>query len=150
MLGCHRWHRWHRWLAPATAAAPAVAGPGGASTLGAVAGTAPVLASVWVVRRKMPNEGWHLLHLTTYAAVVLAFLHHGAGSQVLSGTLVRTWWLAQLVVVLAAAVTFRVGLPLLRSARQELQVTGVTRESCDVVSVAVAGGDLERLGARGG
>ena len=104
-----------------------------------------------LVRRRLPYESWHLLHLTTYAAVVLAFLHQlTAGSTVLQGTLVRTWWLAQLVAVLGVALTHRVLVPLWVSARHRLRVVEVVREADDVVSVVVRGRDVHLLGAHGG
>lgn len=173
-VGQDRLLRWHRWLAPTALVALVVhplllafgygRGLGGwwpallslgSTTLDAVAGTALFLVaavtSVRLVRRRLPYEGWHLLHLLTYAAVLLAFAHQlSAGSTVLQGALVRGWWTAQLVLVLTAATVFRLCLPLLRSARHGLRVTGVRRESGDVVSVTVAGRDLDRLTARGG
>ena len=173
-VGQDRLVRWHRWLAPSALVIllshPLLLAIGygrsvggwwpalmslGSTTLDAVAGTVMFLlagaASVRFVRRRLPYEGWHLLHLTTYAAVLLAFGHQlAAGSTVLQGALVRDWWTAQLVLVLAAAAVFRVGLPLLRSARHDLRVSEVRRLGPDVVTVAVAGRDLDRLAARGG
>lgn len=173
-VGQDRLLRWHRRLAPvalvALVAHPLLLAVGyargssawwasllslGNSTLDAVAGTAlfllASLASVRAVRRRLPYEGWHLLHLTLYAAVLLAFAHQlSAGSTVLDGPIVRAWWIAQLVAVLAAAVVYRIGVPLLRSLRHGLRVVAVRQESADVVTVDVRGRDLHRLGARGG
>ncbi len=173
-VGQDRLIRWHRWIAP-TALVALVAHPlllalsyangvrgwwtsllalGGA-TLDAVTGTALFLVvaavSVHVVRRRLPYEGWHLLHLTTYAAVLLAFAHQlSAGSTVLQGVLVRGWWTAQLVVVLTVAGLFRVALPLWRSARHNVRVVEVRRDASDVITVTVEGRDMDRLGAVGG
>lgn len=173
-MGQDRLLRWHRWLAPtalvALVAHPLLLALGytsglrgwwtsllalGGTTLDAVAGTALFLvaaaASVRVVRRRLPYEGWHLLHLTTYAAVLLAFAHQlSAGSSVLHGALVRGWWAGQLVLVLTVAALFRIALPLWRSARHDLRVVDVRRESADVVTVTVSGRDTDRLGAVGG
>lgn len=172
-VGQDRLLRWHRWLAPTVlvlmVAHPLLLAAGyagaagwwgslvglGSTTADALVGTALFLAaaaaSVRLVRRRMPYEGWHLLHLTTYAAVILAFLHQlAAGSTVLQGTFVRTWWLTQLVVVLSIAATHRVAVPLWRSARHGLRVTKVIQHTDDVVSVTVKGRDVHLLGARGG
>lgn len=170
-IGQDRLLRWHRQLAPVALAAllahPLLLALGygapwwsslvslGSTTLDAVVGTALLLvvsiSSARVARRRLPYEGWHLLHLMTYTAVILAFLHQlGAGSAVLQGTVVRTWWLAQLIGVLTAAATFRLALPLLRSARHDLRVSEVRRDSPDVVTVTVSGTGIEKLGARGG
>lgn len=170
-VGQDRLLRWHRWLAPAALVsllahplllAAAYSAPWwgslvalGSTTGDALVGTALFLLaaalSVRAARRRLPYEGWHLLHLTTYAAVVLVFLHQlTAGASVLSNAPLRAWWLGQLVVVLAAAATFRVALPLWRSARHDVRVADVVHESPDVVTVTLVGRDLERLQARGG
>lgn len=173
-VGQHRLVRWHRWLAPtalvAIIAHPVLLALGsagqvrswwtsvmllGSTSLDAVTGTAlfvlAAVASIRVVRRRLPYEGWHLLHLTTYAAVIVAFGHQlSAGSAVLQGSLVRGWWTAQLVVVLALAIVYRVALPLLRSTRHGIRVQSVERHGRDVVTVTMQGRNLERLRARGG
>ncbi len=170
-VGQGRLLRWHRWLAPAAIVAlvahPLLLAAGysggwwsslmslGSTTADALVGTGLFLLaaglSVRLVRRRLPYEGWHLLHLTTYAAVVLVFLHQlTAGTAVLSNGVLRTWWLAQLVAVLLASLAFRVALPLWRSARHDVRVAAVRCESPDVVTVAFTGRGLERLGASGG
>lgn len=173
-LGQDRLLRWHRWLAPSAlvvvAAHPMLLALGyaggsggwfgrllslGSTTLDAVVGTVLFfvagISSVRLVRRHLPYESWHLLHLVTYAAVLLAFAHQlSIGSQVLQGTWVRLWWTTQLVAVLVTAAVYRVVLPLLRSARHDLRVVQVRRESPDTVSVRVRGKNLHRLGAHGG
>lgn len=170
-VGQDRLLRWHRWLAPtaivALVAHPLLLAAGysggwwnslislGSTTADALTGTALFLLaaalSVRAVRRRLPYEGWHLLHLTTYAAVLLVFLHQlTAGTAVLSNGLLRAWWLAQLVIVLVASVVFRVAAPLWRSARHDVRVSAVRRESQAVVSVSFTGRDLHLLGAHGG
>lgn len=170
-VGQDRLLRWHRWLAPtalvALVAHPLLLAAGyaggrwsnlvslGSATADALVGTGLFLAasalSVRAVRRRLPYEGWHLLHLTTYAAVILVFLHQlTAGSTVLSSPVVRAWWLVQVVAVLAAALVFRLAVPLWRSAEHDLRVAGVQVEGDGVVSVTVHGRDLHRLGAAGG
>lgn len=107
--------------------------------------------SIRVLRRWMPYEGWYAVHLTTYAAVLLAWGHQlSLGSGVLHGQAVRFWWTAQLVTVLAAAGLYRIGLPLLRALRHRVRVEAVVREAEDVVSVHLRGHAIDRLRARGG
>jgi predicted ferric reductase len=167
--------RWHRTLAPAALAmvllhplllviSYSASGGGGlwselwttgTSYLDASAGALLFLAmgavSIRAVRARMPYESWYVLHLSAYAAVGLAFGHQlSAGSQVLHGTVVRTWWIAQLVVALGAVVVFRVLAPVVTSFRHRVRVEGVDRHAGDVVSVRLSGRDLARLGARGG
>lgn len=170
-VGQDRLLRWHRWLAPsalvALVAHPLLLAAGyggswwtslvslGSTTADALVGTGLFLLaavlSVRAVRRRLPYEGWHLLHLTTYAAVALVFLHQlTAGTAVLSNAVLRGWWLAQLLAVLTAALVFRVAQPLWRSARHDVRVSSVRRESPDVVTVTFSGRNLGRLGAAGG
>lgn len=174
-VGQDRLLRWHRMLGPATLAAVlahpvliAVAysardgggwwsqlwTPGGDYLDATVAVGLLLVAgvvSVRVVRRFLPYEGWHLLHLGTYAAVLLAFGHQlDAGTVVLYSPVLRAWWAAQLVAVLAAVSIYRVGLPLWRTARHRVRVDAVVVEAPGVVSVYLYGRDLDRLGIRGG
>jgi predicted ferric reductase len=167
--------RWHRTMAPLAlvcvllhplllAASYTASGGGGlwselwttgTSYLDASAGAALFLTmgavSVRWVRARMPYESWYVLHLTAYAAVGLAFGHQlSAGSEVLHGVVVRTWWIAQLVVVVGAIVMFRVLLPVATSLRHRVRVEGVDRHAGNVVSVRLSGQDLHRLGAQGG
>jgi len=59
------------------------------------------------------------------------------------------WWVLYAVAV-AAIVTFRLVVPLVRSRRHRLVVEEVRRETLGVTSVVVSGEGLERLGARAG
>lgn len=167
--------RWHRTLGPATLAAVlahpvliAVAysardGGGWWSQMWTLGGDyldatvavglllVAAVVSVRAVRRFLPYEGWHLLHLGTYAAVLLAFGHQlDAGTVMLDGPVLRAWWAAQLVIVLAAVLIYRVALPMWRTARHRVRVDAVVAEGPGVVSVHLRGRDLDRLAIRGG
>jgi predicted ferric reductase len=174
-VGQDRLLRWHRNIAPLalvalvahplllalSAANQHLGGVGGellslgGAYLDATVGLGLFLAlsavSVRAVRQWMPYEGWYVLHLTAYVAVALAFGHQlGAGSTVLHGPLVRSWWMAQLALTLGAVVVYRFGLPLKLALRHRVRVTKVVRESDDVVSVHMTGHGLDELGAQGG
>ncbi|WP_235022705.1 ferredoxin reductase family protein [Amycolatopsis alkalitolerans] len=102
-------------------------------------------------RRRLRYEGWHLLHLGAYLAVILGFLHQvSVGQDFVGSPIGRFYWWALYGLALAAVGLSRVALPLLRNFRHRLRVVAVHRESPDVVTVEIGGRDLHRLPARAG
>jgi predicted ferric reductase len=112
----------------------------------AVAGTAclvmVVVTSVRAARRRLRYESWHLLHLYAYLGVGLALPHQLWTGQEFVGSTGRTvfWWSAW-IMASGAVLIWRVALPLWRSARYGLRVTGVVVEAPGVVSVHLMGRD---------
>lgn len=120
------------------------------ATAGAVVIVVVAALSVAAARRRLRYEIWYAIHLATYAAVVLAFGHQLSAGRDLAGSPVITlWWKGQLVITAACLVMFRLGLPLVRSARHQLRVSAVVPESPDVVSIYLCGRRLDRLPAVG-
>lgn len=101
-------------------------------------------------RRRLPRQVWWTVHLYTYLAIALAFAHQ----ITVDGPFVTGWaravWIALYVVLAALVLGYRVLLPLERSLHHDLRVAKVVRESRDVVSVWVAGRDLDGLRVRPG
>ena len=121
----------------------------------AVAGLAALIAvtltSVVIVRRRLRYETWYFVHLYAYLAVALAFSHQLAtGSDFVGEPLARAYWYALYGGTLATLVTFRLGVPLARSAWHRLRVERVVEEGPGVISIEVGGVRLERLRARTG
>jgi predicted ferric reductase len=176
-LGMDRLTRWHRWVgfallctvvthatfvvlgyAALDRASPlrtflALAGVP-ASLLGICAAALIVtvaVVSLRAIRRRLPYEVWHALHLLVYLALLLALVH-----QLLEGTtftatpLSAAYWWTLWALVLAALVAGRVVLPLRRNLRHRFRVSAVVPESPEVTSVYVTGRDLDRLPARAG
>ncbi len=107
--------------------------------------------SVRTARRRLRYETWYAVHLTTYAAIFLAFGHQLSAGHDLSGSpIIAAWWKGQLVVAAGCLILFRVGLPLFRSLRHQLRVISVVAESPDVVSVHIGGRRLDALACDGG
>ncbi|WP_144713384.1 ferric reductase-like transmembrane domain-containing protein [Curtobacterium pusillum] len=112
---------------------------------------AVVVSSLVAVRRRMPYEAWHVIHLLSYAAVLVALPHMlSAGSVLAHGTWQRAYWIAAYVVSLGLIVVFRFAMPLVVTFRHRIRVVGVEPIAPGVVSIHLAGRDLDRLGARGG
>jgi predicted ferric reductase len=115
----------------------------------AVAGTGclvmVVVTSVRAARRRLRYESWHLLHLYAYLGVGLALPHQlWTGQEFLASTARTVFWWGSWILTVAAVLSWRVALPLVRSARYGLRVTGVVPEGPGVVSVHLTGRDTGR------
>ena len=116
----------------------------------ALAGTAllvmGVVTSIRSARRKLRYESWHLLHLYAYLGVGLAIPHMlWTGADFVGNTLATAYWWTLWAASAGAILIWRIGVPVYRSLRHDLRVTDVVRESRDIVSVTMAGRDLDRL-----
>jgi predicted ferric reductase len=121
----------------------------------AVAGTVAlvlvVVTSIKAARRRLRYESWHLLHLYAYLGVGLALPHQlWTGQEFLVSTAATVFWWGLWIAAAASVLIWRIALPLWRSARHGLRVTSVVHEAPGVVSVYLAGRDLDRMGARAG
>lgn len=112
---------------------------------------AVVVTSVVAVRRKMPYEFWHSIHLLAYAAVLTAIPHQlSVGGLFAEGQWQRLYWEVLYWGVVAALVAFRVLAPLARTWRHQLTVTRVVEEARGVVSIEMTGLRLNELTGEGG
>jgi predicted ferric reductase len=121
--------------------------------LAAVGAGLLLLAGVTAARRlraRMRYERWHLLHLTVYAGLALAFFHQVAlGEHLRHPGPVRLAWIGVFAAA-AALVAVRFVEPVYRSARHRFVVDRVEEEAPGVVSVWVRGRGLDRLPVAGG
>ncbi|WP_440711515.1 ferredoxin reductase family protein [Herbiconiux sp. YIM B11900] len=112
---------------------------------------AVVVTSVVAVRRRFSYEAWHLVHLLSYAAVLVAVPHQlSAGGVLADGTLQRVYWIGLYVLAFGAIAVFRFAVPAVRSARHGIRVAGIEQVAPGVVSIHLTGHDLDRLGTAGG
>jgi len=110
-----------------------------------------VATSIRRARRKLRYESWHLLHLYAYLGVGLALPHQlWTGADFLSSPLATAYWWTLWALAAASVLVFRVGVPLMRSARHGIRVSSVERDGDSGVTVRMTGRDLHKLGARGG
>jgi predicted ferric reductase len=109
------------------------------------------IVSARAARRRMRYETWYYLHLYTYLAVALAFSHQfSTGADFMHNRAARVAWSALYLLVAAAILWYRVGVPLRQAVRHRLRVEAVHREGRGVVSIVVAGRHLHELRAESG
>ncbi|WP_433608275.1 ferredoxin reductase family protein [Dactylosporangium sp. CA-139114] len=110
-----------------------------------------VLASTRAVRRRLPYELWHLVHLGTYAVVGFAIVHQTIENPISQpATWAKVYWWVLWTVAIGLFVLGRMALPLWRNLRHGLRVSAVVAESDDVTSVYVTGRGLDRMPAEAG
>jgi predicted ferric reductase len=109
------------------------------------------VTSVRYARRRLSYETWFGLHLYAYLAIALAFLHQlFTGTDFIHDPIAVGYWASLYVLTIALVLVFRVGQPALTSWRHRLRVSAVVPEAAGVVSIYLAGRDLDRLAVRSG
>jgi predicted ferric reductase len=118
---------------------------------GTVALILVVITSLRAARRRLRYESWHLLHLYAYLGVGLALPHElWTGTDFVGNAAATAYWWTVYALAAGSVLVFRVGLPLLRSARHRLVVSHVVPEAPGIVSVYLRGRHLDRLRVRAG
>lgn len=122
-----------------------------AALAGTIAFVAVGLSSARAVRRRLSYEVWYWLHLTTYVAIFLTFLHQlSAGVTFVGNPVNRVIWLLLYLGTASAVATWRFVLPSARAWRHRLRVQRVVLESPGTASVWLSGRNLDELGVRAG
>ncbi len=107
--------------------------------------------SIRAARRRLSRETWYFVHLYAYLAVALSFAHQLAvGSDFDNDAAARVWWVGLYVLVGAAILWWRVGVPLWTNFRHQMRVQRVFVEGPETVSIHVKGRGLDQLGAEPG
>ena len=69
-------------------------------------------------RAKMSYETWWIIHVYTYVAIAAAFMHQVLNGQMfINHPLNRLYWIVLYVLMAAAVIVYRFGIPLVRSLR---------------------------------
>jgi predicted ferric reductase len=112
---------------------------------------AVVATSYVIVRRRLPYEWWYAVHLTAYAGIALAWFHEiPTGNELVLDRTAADYWRSLYIATIAILVGFRVLLPIARGLRHGLRVAEVREEGPGVVSIRIAGRNLDRLKAQAG
>ncbi len=109
------------------------------------------LISLRAVRHRLPYELWFWLHMGTYVAIALAFLHQlFTGSDFVHDEMATLYWIVLYDIAIALILVFRLGLPIVASRRHQLRVAAVVPEGPGVVSIYLTGRELDTLAVRSG
>ncbi len=109
------------------------------------------ISSYKKARAKMSYETWWLIHIYTYLAIGLSFMHQVLnGPMFIEHPLNRLYWTILYVSMAASIAIWRIGIPLARSMRHNLKVEKVVVEGPGVISVIMRGRKLHKLAAEGG
>ena len=121
-----------------------------AATVGTVLFLAVAVISVRAARRKVSYETWHGIHLLTYVAIALSFVHELAGPNLAGHPVVQVLWSLLYTYALALVLRYRLLAPLLTVWRHRLRVEAVVPEANAVVSIIMRGRHIDELGAQPG
>lgn len=109
------------------------------------------LSAVRRLRRRLSYEAWWLLHLTSYLAIYLTFLHElSAGTHFISNEWNRAAWIALYVATAASVLLWRFIVPTVRAWRHRLRVVAVIPEGEGIVSLWFSGPRAHLLGVEPG
>ena len=110
-----------------------------------------VITSLVAVRRRFSYEGWHLVHLLSYLAVLVAVPHQLSVGGILSnGSVERVYWIALYVLAFGSIATYRFVEPIVSTLRHGMRVDRVESVAPGVVSIHFSGRNLRSLESAGG
>jgi len=102
-------------------------------------------------RAKMSYETWWTIHLYTYLAISLGFMHQVlTGPMFIGHPLNKAYWEILYLYTAAMLVMWRFVIPFVNSMRHNLKVEQVVVEGPGVASIIMKGRKLNKLGAQGG
>ena len=102
-------------------------------------------------RAKLSYETWWMIHISTYAAIALSFMHQILNGPMFIGhPLNKAFWIALYSAMVFAIIYWRFVIPIYRSLRHGIRVEKVVIEGPGMVSVIMRGHQLHRLKAQGG
>ena len=109
------------------------------------------VVSIRAIRRRLRREVWWTVHLYLYLALAFSFAHVIVlGQSFVGHPLTQAVWLVTWAGTAGLVLSYRVGLPVVRSVRHGLRVAEVRPEGPGVVSVICQGRNLDRLAVSGG
>lgn len=109
------------------------------------------VSSINVIRRKLQYEIWWNIHLVSYFAVALAFMHQIlTGSLFIFNDLAKTWWIGLHAYTAFTLLMWRFVLPIVRSFKHQLIVDRVVDEGAQTSTIYIGGKNLDRINAHGG
>ena len=103
------------------------------------------------VRKNMSYETWWTIHLYTYLAIALAFMHQVlTGPMFIGHPLNKLYWELLYIYSALVLVMYRFLIPNVRSLRHGVRVEQIVHEGPGVYSIIMKGRSLNKLDAHGG
>ena len=103
------------------------------------------------VRKNMTYETWWSVHLYTYLAISLAFMHQVlTGPMFIGHPLNKLYWELLYIYAAVLLLLWRFVIPVIKSLRHQIKVEQIVQEAPGIYSVIMRGRALDRLGAQGG
>ena len=103
------------------------------------------------VRKNMSYETWWTIHLYTYLAIALAFMHQVlTGPMFIGHPLNKLYWELLYIYSALVLVMYRFVIPNTRSLRHGVKVEQIVHEGPGVYSIIMKGRSLNKLDAHGG
>ena len=102
-------------------------------------------------RAKMSYETWWTIHLYTYLAIALSFMHQIlTGPMFIGHPLNKAYWEFLYIYAATIIVIWRFVIPTGRSLRHNLRIEQIVTEGPGVTSIIMKGRKLDKLNAQGG
>lgn len=111
---------------------------------------AVIFLSITIVRKKFKYETWYFVHLSVYLAVILAFSHQLELGHDFGNINFVIYWYFLYFFALGNFIFFRFGRPLYFFYRHQFKISQVVRENKEVVSIYIAGRNLNRFKIKAG
>lgn len=110
-----------------------------------------VVTSAIAIRKRFSYEGWHVIHLLSYVAVLIAIPHQLSVGGILAGsTFARAYWVSLYILAFGAVIVYRFVEPVIASLRHRVTVDRVEPLTPGVTSLHLRGRNLDDLRAQGG
>jgi len=103
------------------------------------------------VRKNISYEAWWTIHLYTYLAIALGYMHQVLiGPMFVGHPLNKLYWEALYIGAAAVIIFWRAVIPTFRSFIHDLRIEEIVNEGPGIYSVIMKGKNLNRLKAEGG
>ena len=110
-----------------------------------------IIVSIAIIRKHLRYETWHIIHMTFYISIALAFGHQLAvGSDFTGNRYFAGYWYALYIITFGNLIYYRIIRPLWKFNRHRFTVTGIVTESADVTSVHIGGREMASFKIKAG
>lgn len=102
-----------------------------------------IIVSIAIIRKHLRYETWHIIHMTFYISIALAFGHQLAvGSDFTGNRYFAGYWYFLYIFTFGNLIYYRIIRPLWKFKKHRFVVSGIVPESADVTSVHIEGREM--------